>query len=288
MGVPYAEVIGDPIAHSKSPLIHKFWLEKLGLDYDYRTRQVSAEDLPAYFEERRRDPLWCGANLTIPHKQSAIAHLDGLAYPAGAICAVNAVTREGAHQPRLIGHNTDAPGFIDTLFAWPGLDKDGAVGIANVIGTGGAAAAVAWALRREGFIVIVYSRNDERGRAFLRRLDVDDIDFAQRLESLANPPGEGAVPSNSEDIVVNASPLGMRGFPPLEINLDGYSPQTLFYDLVYDPAETPLLRAARERGHPVIGGLDMLIAQAARAFTLFFAHEAPRQHDEALRALLTS
>jgi shikimate dehydrogenase len=286
MGVPYAEVIGDPIGHSKSPAIHRFWLRKLGLDYDYRSRRVAPAELSAYLEERRRDPLWCGANLTIPHKRSAIAHLDGLVYPAGAIGAVNAVTREGAQDPRLIGHNTDAPGFLDTLRSWQGFDRT--YRLANVIGTGGGAAAVAWALREQGFLIIVYTRSDARGAAFLRRLGEDDIDFVQRLEWLGNAAGEVAEPSDSGDIVINATPLGMRGFPPLEINLQGYPSQTLFYDLVYDPAETPLLRAARERGHPVISGLDMLIAQAARAFALFFAADAPREHDEELRELLTS
>lgn len=286
MGVPYAEVIGDPIAHSKSPLIHNFWLGKLGLDYDYRSRRVSPAELHAYLEQRRRDPLWCGANLTIPLKQSAVDHLDGLVYPAGTIGAVNAVTREGVREPRLIGHNTDAPGFLDTLSGWPGLSAS--FQMASVIGTGGAAAAVAWTLRDRGFLIMSFSRSDVRAEAFLRWLGEDDRDFAQRLESLADDAPQRVENPDSGEMLINASPLGMRGFPPLEVSLEGYPPQTLFYDLVYDPAETPLLRAARERGHPVIGGLDMLIAQAARAFALFFAADAPRQHDGELRELLTS
>ena len=100
MGIPYAEVIGDPIAHSKSPLIHEFWLGKLGLDYDYRARHVSTERAcPPISTARRRDPAWRGCNITIPHKQAAIAHLDDLVYPAGAIGAVNVIAREGAQEP---------------------------------------------------------------------------------------------------------------------------------------------------------------------------------------------
>ncbi len=285
MGVPYAEVIGDPIAHSKSPAIHKFWLEKLGLDYDYRIRRVPAEDLPAYLEWSRGDPLWCGANLTIPLKRAAISHLDHLVQPARTVGAVNAVVREGARPPRLIGHNTDVAGFVETLGDWP---DSGSVRIANLIGTGGAAAAAAWALSGLGFLTFVYTRERARGAAFQKRFGQDDMDFVQRLETLANVPNAFAEPSDCPEIVINASPLGMRGFPPLEINLDGYPPDTIVYDLVYDPVETPLLRAARERGFRVISGLDMLIAQAARAFALFFAAAAPRQHDEELRALLTS
>jgi shikimate dehydrogenase len=287
MGVPYAEVIGDPVAHSKSPLIHKFWLNKLGIDGDYRAIRVRADELPDYLAARRIDPLWCGASITIPLKQAAAPLLDGLTYPSEAIGAVNALTRIGAKAPKLIGHNTDAPGFLDTLSGWNGLDR--LYRFASVIGTGGGAASVAWALREAGFLIIVYSRSEARGEAFLRRLGESDMDFVQRLEWLTDPSPRTVVPGpDSGDIVVNASPLGMRGYPPLEIDLDNHAPGTIFYDLVYDPLETPLLRAARERGYPVIRGLEMLIAQAARAFYLFFMADAPREHDDELRELLTS
>jgi shikimate dehydrogenase len=286
MGIPYAEVIGDPIAHSKSPSIHKFWLEKLGLTYDYRARRVSAEDLPAYLEARREDTLWCGASITIPHKQAVLGHLDALTCPAGSIGAANVVTREGAANPRLIGHNTDAFGFLDTLRGWPGPEIQ--YRCASLIGTGGGAAAVAWALAQEEFQLIVYSRSDERGAAFRRRFAEPDVDFVQPFASLANDfSAEWGDRSQVADILVNATPLGMRGFPPLPVSLTRMPPGTLVYDLVYDPVETELLRSARERGYPVISGLDMLIAQAARAFALFFAEEAPRQHDDALKALLS-
>ena len=285
MAVPYAEVIGDPIAHSKSPAIHKFWLEKLGLDYDYRHRRVAAADLPAYLEACRRDPLWCGANITIPHKQAVLGPLDSLVWPAGSIGAVNAVTREGAANPRLIGHNTDAFGFLDTLRGWPEPERLNR--FASIIGTGGAAAAVAWALAHEGFLLIVYSRSDERGAAFRRRFAVPDVDFVQPLAGLAREgQAEWDDRSGVAEILVNATPLGMRGFPPLPVNLARMPAGMLIYDLVYDPMETALLRDARERGFPVISGIDMLIAQAARAFTLFFGEEAPRAHDDALKALL--
>jgi shikimate dehydrogenase len=286
MGVPYAEVIGDPIAHSKSPLIHKFWLGKLGLDYEFRACRVAPMDLPDHLERRRVDPLWCGSSVTIPHKQAVIPLLDGLTRPADAIGAVNAVTGMGGREPKLFGHNTDAHAFLDTLRGWTGLGQ--VYRMASVIGTGGGAAAVAWALREHGFLVMVYSRSEARGEAFLRRLGESDMDFVQRLEWLTNDsPGAKFYP-DSGDIVVNASPLGMQGFPPLEINIDDYPPATIFYDLVYAPVETPLLQAARERGYPVISGVEMLIAQAARAFYLFFTTDAPREYDEELRELLTS
>jgi len=286
MGAPYAEVIGDPIAHSKSPLIHEFWLRKLGLDYEYHSRRVPCDELPAYFALRRRDPLWCGSSVTLPHKQAAVGHMDRLAYPAGAIGAVNAVTREGAREPRLIGHNTDALGFLDILQARP--MPDSGFRLASLIGTGGAAAALAWALTGEGFLLIVYSRSAERGAAFQRRFAEPDLDLVQPLDSLARDwLCESGNRSAVTELLINATPLGMRNFPPLPLSLVGTPPDTLICDLVYDPVETELLRRAREHGHPVIDGFDMLIAQAARAFPLFFAEKAPRQHDEELREVLT-
>ena len=91
MGVPYAEVIGDPVEHSKSPLIHSFWLQKLALNYEYRRTRISPGQLPAYLYKARKDPLWCGANVTIPLKRKITELLDELAYPASSIGAVNAV-----------------------------------------------------------------------------------------------------------------------------------------------------------------------------------------------------
>jgi shikimate dehydrogenase len=284
MGVPYAEVIGDPVAQSKSPAIHKFWLGKLGLDYEYRSLCVTPEALGSYFESRRRDPLWCGTNVTIPHKKAALALVQDTTDPACAIGAVNVVTRTG-REPMLVGHNTDAPGFIDTLAGWPGLEAR--TRIASVIGTGGAAAAVGWALRKLGFLIMAYSRDTARAEAFLRRFGENDRDFAQRLEILATENPDPHENPDCAEMLINASPLGMRGFPPLDVSLKSLPTDTLVCDLVYDPVETLLLRAARERGHPVINGIDMLIAQAARAFLLFYAEPAPRQHDEELRGLLS-
>ena len=287
MGIPYAEVIGDPVAHSKSPVIHKFWLEKLGLEYAYRRTRISPGQLPAYLYAARQDPLWCGANVTIPLKRRAAELVDQLIFPAPSIGAVNALVRQGRDQPALVGHNTDAAGFLEPLGNWPEHEPDAQ--LATLIGTGGAAAAVAWALRREGFILFVHSRSIDRAESFLRSLGEDDMDFAQTMDVLSN---EGATDcgdrSDVAEILVNATPLGMTGHPPLEVNLDCLPPATIVYDLVYDPVETPLLRAARERGLRTVSGLDMLVGQAAIAFELFFAQPAPREHDAELRERLTS
>jgi shikimate dehydrogenase len=287
MGVPYAEVIGDPVEHSKSPLIHKFWLEKLGLHYDYRRTRITPGQLPAYLYAARQDPLWCGASVTIPLKRKAARLVDRTVCPAPSIGAVNTIVRRGRGQPTLVGHNTDAEGFLEPMADWPAHDPG--VQLATLIGTGGAAAAVAWALRRKGVLVFVHARSREQAKTFLRDLGEDDMDFAQSLETLkADPSAIRPEPSPAAEIMINATPLGMTGYPPLEVDLAGLPPDTLIYDLVYDPIETPLLRVARERGLRTISGLDMLIGQAALAFELFFSQPAPREYDAELRQRLTS
>lgn len=286
MTVPYAEVIGDPVAHSKSPLIHKFWLGKLGLDYDYVATRVAPADLPLFLENRRRDPLWCGCSVTLPHKQAVIHALDQVDPAASEIGAVNCITREGLGEVRLIGGNTDGTGFLEPLQPW--LRREYAIRFADVIGTGGAAAAVAYALDREGLTVFLYGRNRQKAQNLSGRLQLEDDRSGSDFASL-NADGPSAPEPDPERLalLVNATPLGMTGFPPLPINLDLFPVTTVVYDLVYAPLETPLLRAARERGMPTIDGLAMLIAQAAIAFERFYVEPAPREHDSELRGLLT-
>jgi shikimate dehydrogenase len=143
--MPYAEVIGDPIAHSKSPAIHRFWLEKLGLETDYRATRVT--DLAAYFAVRRGDPDWHGCNVTAPHKQAVIPFLD----EASPIGAVNCIVRDG---DRLVGLNTDVDGIVEGL---AGADLSKVV----LIGAGGAAKAARAALADAGEIVSITRQNIE-------------------------------------------------------------------------------------------------------------------------------
>jgi shikimate dehydrogenase len=289
MGVPYAEVIGDPVSQSKSPAIHKFWLEKLDIKADYRATRVTVEELPTYLASRRADPEWCGCNVTMPLKQAILPMLEENVGPATMIGAVNTVTRTGDAMPRLVGHNTDVAGFLEPLGDWPPPDK--VTSIADVIGTGGAAAAVFWGLKRLGFIVFTVSRTRESGLHFQRRFGEDDPDFVQLLSRYAAPPRQPWELSNRENVaelLVNASPLGMVGQPPLSIDLANISPDAIVYDLVTQPPETDLIRRARERGHRVIRGLEMLVGQAAEAFELLFGFGAPREHDAELMERLTS
>jgi shikimate dehydrogenase len=283
MSVPHAEVIGDPIAQSKSPLIHRFWLEKLGLAGDYTKRLIAPAELFAFFAERRTDPHWRGCNVTIPHKQAVLPLLDRLDPLAEKIAAVNTVVHEG---DALIGHNSDAPGFLEPLKPW--LAERHLLRTARVIGTGGAARAIAHALWGEGFTLIIVARDIAKAEALANEFDRGHA-YVGPLAAFAEPldfdwqDTEGRL-----DLLVNATSLGMTGQPPLALDFSHVPPGAIIYDAVYAPLETPLLAEARRRGHPVVDGLSMLIGQARIAFTHFFGHEPPSDADEELRALLTA
>lgn len=268
MSRPYAEVIGDPIAHSKSPLIHGFWLDRLGIDAAYRAHRVAADDLPTYFASRRDDPDWRGCNVTIPHKLATLELVDDPGDVRGTIGAVNLVARnaEGA----LFGTNTDAAGFYTPI-----ADLALAGAPVAVIGAGGAARAVLFALSRIGVgTVTVLNRHPLKGAALLAAFGLKGQ--ALPLTALLPPVA----------LLVNASPLGMAGQAALEIDLAPLPDTAVVYDIVYAPAETSLLTAARARDLDTIDGLEMLIGQAAPAFELLFGTAPPRDADEALRDLL--
>jgi shikimate dehydrogenase len=288
MAIPYAEVIGDPIAQSKSPVIHKFWLEQLGVEADYRATRVVSAELPDYLASRRADPDWCGCNVTMPLKRAILPLLDDHAGPVETIGAVNTVVRGPGPALRLTGHNTDVAGFLEPLGDWPTPDK--IYRTAMVIGTGGAAAAVSFALKQRRFLLITIARTLVSGTLFQQRHGEQDPDFVQPLAAYAAPPEPPWQWTHKEiaaDLLVNASPLGMVGHEPLAFDLANIAPGAIVYDLVTQPPETDLIRRARARGHRVIGGLEMLIGQAAAAFGLLFGLEAPRAYDAELRERLT-
>lgn len=264
----YAEVIGDPIAHSKSPAIHRFWLGKLGIDARYEAHHVLPGDLPAYIATRRDDADWRGCNVTIPHKIAVLDLIDDPGGVRGSIGAANTVLRQPAGQ--VIGTNTDAAGFFAPIADLPLAGRDVAV-----IGTGGAAHAVLFALARTDVAsVTLMARSPLKGAALLARFGLRGSVAAL---SAALPPVA---------LLVNASPLGMAGQPPLLLDLSPLPDDAVVYDLVYAPIETALLASADARGLATVDGIEMLIGQAAVAFELFFGAVAPREHDEALRALI--
>ena len=267
---PYAEVIGDPIAQSKSPLIHGFWLQALGIEADYRATQVTPEGLADYFAARAADPAWRGCNITLPHKIAALDHVEDRGGVRDSIGAINTVLRsdDGA----LIGTNTDAGGFYAPI---AGLELEGAHAV--VIGAGGAARAILFALSRVGIgRVTILNRNVLKAAALLSRFGI---------KGDAVPLGSPLPPAG---LVVNASALGMVGQPALDIDLSPLPEDAVVYDAVYAPLETGLLAQARDRGLDTVDGLEMLVGQAALAFEMFFGAEPPRERDDELRALLTA
>lgn len=279
----YAEVIGDPIAQSKSPAIHGFWITKLELDAEYRAHHVTPDALADYFARRRMDPDWRGCNVTMPHKQAVQSHLHAVDDAARMIGAVNTVYP--AFDRLLAGTNTDMVGFLEPLR--PVLAERHLFRMARVLGTGGAARAIVAGLARHHFTIVLAGRDPAKARALLDELAPDGEHHAVDLAHFADPTDftfddrQGCL-----DLVVNASPLGMRGQPPLAFDWSHAPPGAVAYDIVTDPVETPFLRDARAAGHPTIDGLAMLIGQAAAAFAHFFGVEAPREGDDELRERL--
>lgn len=268
--IPYAEVIGDPIAQSKSPLIHGFWLDALGIPDDYRRTHVKPDELAAYIAARRADPDWRGCNVTMPHKGAVMDLVDDPGDIRGTIGAMNTIVRQpdGA----LIGTNTDAAGFYAPLAE---LDLDGAP--VAVVGAGGAARAVLFALARANVgPVTILNRSPLKAMGLLASFGLkgDVIALDAQLPPVA--------------LLVNSSSLGMTGQPPLDFDLSPLPEDAIVYDLVYSPLQTGLLKAAEARGLDTVDGLDMLIGQAALAFELFFGATPPEGRDEELRALLTA
>lgn len=265
MGVPYAEVIGDPIAHSKSPLIHKHWLRQMGIEGDYRAKRVTSDGLPAYLEARRADRDWRGCSVTMPLKQIVMDHVDDLNPVARRIGAVNAVIRM---YDMLQGINTDWIGVNLAL----GESRSGDDVV--VIGAGGAARAVLAELRMaKPRSISIMNRTPEKALGLLQHFG---------LEGEVLP--IGAVPT--ADLLINASSLGMSGHPPLEIDLSAMRPGAIVFDLVYHPLDTELLRRARAAGLRTLDGLELLVWQASMAFTHFFGKPPEPTWTPELRELL--
>jgi shikimate dehydrogenase len=221
----------------------------------------------------------------MPHKQAIQSHLGKLHPLAERIGAVNTVVREA--DGSLTGYNTDVAGFLEPLRPW--LERRHLFRMARVLGTGGAARAIVTALADENVVIVLAGRDMAKARALLDELDPGGEHHAADLAHFADPT-DFAFDDRAGcfDLIVNASPLGMAGQPPLAFDLSHAPPDSVVYDIVTHPADTPLLQAARAADLCTIDGLAMLIGQAAVAFEKFFGVPALREHDNELRALLTS
>lgn len=261
----YAEVIGDPIDHSLSPTIHGFWLDALGIEASYGRRKVSRAELPSYLAEKRADPNWRGSNVTMPLKLDAVALADAAADRAVAAGAANLLMmREG----KLVAANTDV-GAIATLLARLHEAK-AQMGSVTLLGNGGAARAALVALKLVGLSAV--------------RIQARDLGEAMKLAVEFGLEAEPA-PFTAQivsDGLINATPLGMAGRDCLNCDLSHMPAKGWVLDMVTDPADTPLVEAARARGLAVMTGLDMLVEQAATSFKLFFDRDPPRDRDAEL------
>ena len=247
----FVGIIGWPVEHSLSPVMHNAAFRSMGLDWVYLLWPVPEESLgPAVAGLRALGAA--GANVTMPHKESVIPHLDDISGDARRAGAVNTIQRVGS---RLIGHNTDVDGFRHLLSDDAGYDPAGKKAL--VLGAGGAARAAALALGDMGAgEVVVAGRSDERAS------DVASLGSGRPVSW-----NDAARIATASDLVVNATPLGMADENPLP-GVD-WGPDQCVVDLVYSPPVTPLTAAARAAGADAWGGLGMLVHQAASSFRIW-------------------
>ena len=252
--MPRACVIGHPVSHSRSPLLHGYWLRTLGIAGDYGLRDVAPEALGDFIRGMAGEGL-AGCNVTVPHKLAVAGLVARLSDAAKAVGAVNTLWFEDG---ALVGGNTDVHGFLANLNdRAPGWDEGARRAL--VIGAGGAARAAVYGLKARGLEIDVANRSLAAAKEIARRFAVGahGLDAVPRLLPEA-------------DLLVNTTSLGMQGKPPFDLATDALKPSAIVCDIVYVPLETTLLARARARGHRVVDGLGMLLHQATPGFARWF------------------
>lgn len=254
---PKACVIGDPVAHSLSPVIHRFWLSQHGIAGSYDKVRVSADNLEAFVGNLIKAG-YAGANVTIPHKELVARLCDRLDPTALAVGSVNTLWFDNT---ALIGANSDVAGFLGNLDdRAPGWDH--ATQTALVLGAGGAARAVIYGLNARGIArIIISNRHRDRAESLRSVLapNADVLDWTDRNQAV----GEA-------DLIVNTTALGMTGQPPLDLDLTTVRATSCLTDIVYRPLITPILHDAAARGLKTVDGLGMLLHQAVLGFSHWF------------------
>lgn len=252
-----AGIFGWPIAHSRSPRLHGFWLDRYGVDGTYVPLAVAPENFTTAF--RALPALgFRGVNVTVPHKEAALANCDAVDDQARRIGAVNTVVVNDAGE--LIGSNTDGFGFIESIRNNSDWSADR--GPALVLGAGGAARGVVAALLDAGVPAVrITNRTRSRAEAFAAEFGerISVVDWDLRADALADI-----------GLLVNTTTLGMQGHDPLDLDLSDLAKDAVVNDIVYTPLQTPLLRDAAARGNPVVDGLGMLLYQAQPGFEKWF------------------
>ncbi len=262
-------VMGHPIGHTKSPLFQQAAIDHCGLDMTFATWDVAPEDL-AEKVESFRDPDFVAACVTLPHKQAIMPMLDGLADTAEAVGAVNWVIPEDG---KLIGHNTDAPGFLRALKESAGFDPSGCSAV--VFGAGGAARAIAYALKTGGAAsVAIANRTVEKAQSLAA--EMTDGRFRPTAIGLDQTALADVAPY--ADLFVNTSSMGMEGGPAPDdspVAAELIPAEATCYDAVYAPPMTPFLLEAERAGATPAGGISMLIYQGVVGFELATGKKAP-------------
>jgi shikimate dehydrogenase len=272
MSTRRACVIGHPVAHARSPIIHRFWLAEHKIDGDYAREDVPPEKIDAFLASFPKSG-YVGANVTVPHKAAAFRALDHAEPVATAMQVANMLWVENG---RLCGTNTDAHGFLANLDERD-PEWDSQIEQAVVVGAGGGARAVVYGLvQRRVPNIIVLNRTPARAQALAEQ-------FGERVTvaSLNDLPAW----LEDADLLVNTTTLGMVGQPPLAIDLATMPDTAIVYDIVYVPLQTPLLVAARARNLRTVDGLGMLLHQAVPCFERWFGVR-PRVTPELRAALL--
>lgn len=273
IGAPIlAGVIGWPISHSLSPLIHTVWAARAGIDGYY----IPIAAPPSYDDfartvESLRTVGFAGINVTLPHKEHALQYADEATQTAKRVGAANMLTFSDGGT---LADNSDVAGFSLALHqAVETIDTSGA---ALILGAGGAARAIALSVREAGFSNIeICNRTQQKAQDIADAFDLTTVPWEKRNDWLSHAA-----------LVVNTTSLGMTGQPPLQLDESKFASGAVVVDIVYSPLETPLLSAARRRGCTIVDGLSMLMHQAKPGFAEWFG--APGYVDSDLRRVLIS
>jgi shikimate dehydrogenase len=251
-------VIGWPVEHSRSPVIHRYWLDEYGIDGAYEKEAVRPEELGRFLQELSGHG-YVGANVTLPHKEAALRAAGAADAAALAIGAANTLWLD--EKGALHASNTDAYGFVTNLDAEAPQWNEG-VGLAMVLGAGGAARAILYGLLAAGVPRILLANRTKTKAETLARVfgpQIEVIDWEERAAKLS-----------ACGLLINSTSLGMTGQPPLDIDISALPRSAIVADIVYAPLLTPLLVEAAKRGNTVVDGLGMLLHQAVPGFERWF------------------